>query len=407
MPPSSEFSISARVFVFLVFLCLGLSFLTTTAVLAYEFRDTGWLDFVTMDSHLFLFFPTLGIVALVAFYVPSCAILDLYWWHIRYGKLRFALGALVIAGLSHLIAANLLESPKRSIWELSPATLQADQGEAAGCAKSGQCERMPALLALRNLREVSQARLGLADFVRDCGHDTLLESKLERESKRFCFASTPLSQSPILQTDAECCRAQERLSAKISSLYSVPEQRSLLAKVRAWILPLNVFFLLVLLFIGVQLVSRQKTIQQHYPRTMSRIELSVIIGAATVLLFPLLSQAFVQSTGALFGTGGRGTFSLMMPIVSLAFGIWALLLVLFFYRRRNKEVEAIGKMMSAIAGVVAVLKYSVVTAIFVRVLGSGASIYTIGALLALCFATVVVLLWPASKKQAADLAGSA
>jgi hypothetical protein len=394
MAQSREIPIAAHVFVFFVYACLCLSFIATTAVLVYEYRETGWLDFATMDSHLFLFFPTLGIVALVAFYLPSCAIVALYWRHVPFGKLRFILGALLIGGLSYFIAAQLLQSPKRSMWELAPATLQADEGVPAGCAQTGTCERMPALLALRNLRRVSQTHVGLAEFVRDCEHDALLELTPGQASKRFCFASTPLSQSPRLQSDADCCRAQERLSGMVSTQFTQPERRSLTAKVHAALLPMKIFFLLVLLAISILLVSRHKAMQQHYQRTMPRIEFSVIIGTAAVLLFPLMSQAFVQSSQVLYGLGGRGTFSLIMPAVSLAFGVWALLMILFFYRRRDKELEAFGKMGSAVAGAIAILKYSIVTAIFVRVLGSGASIYTIGALLAVSVAAVIALIWP-------------
>lgn len=394
MPPSREIPIAARVFVFFVYACLGLSFIATTAVLAYEFRDAGWFDFATTDSHLFIFFPTLAIVALVAFYLPSCALADLYWRHVPYGKLRFAVGALLLGGLSYLIAFSLLQSPKRSMWELAPATLQADQGEPAGCAHTGICERLPALLALRNLRRVSETHLGLGKFIRDCEHDTLLQLTPGPGSKRFCFASTPLSQSPILQSDAECCLAQARLSAMVGTQFTHPERRSLTAKVHAWFLPLKVFFLLVLLVISILLVSRYKAMQQHYHGSMPRIEFSVIVGTAAVLFFPLMSQAFVQSSEVLFGLGGRGTFSLIMPLLSLAFGAWTLLMVFFFYRRRDKELEAFGKMGSAIAGAIAVLKYSIVTALFVRVLGSGASVYTIGALLAVSVIAVILTLWP-------------
>jgi len=392
MKQSSEITPYARVFVFLIYACVGLSFIATTAVLAYEFREARWLDFARMDSHLFLYFPTLGIVALVAFYLPSCAITDLYWRHVPFGKLRFIVGALVISGLSYLVATNLLMSPKRSMWEIAPSVLQSDEGDPAGCAEKGICERMPAPVALRNLRHVSQERFGLAEFIRNCEQDTLLELRSGPSSKRFCFASTPLSQSPRLQSDAECCRAQQRLSTAISTLYSDPERRSLVAKVHAWLLPFKVFFLLVLLFISVQLVSRHRAMQEHYPRSMPRIEISVIIGAAAVLLFPMMSQAFAQSSQVLYGLSGRGTFSRNIPVVSLAFGVWALLMVLFFYRRRDKELEAFVKMGSAVAGAIAVLKYSIVTAIFVRMLGSGADVYTIGALLSVCIVTIVMIL---------------
>ena len=389
-----EIGAGARIFVFLVYLLVGLSFLATTAVLAHEFWESGWLDFVTMDSHLFLFFPTLGIVALLAFYTPSCALTDLYWHHVPLGKLRFAVGILLLGGASYLIAAELLASPKRSAWEIAPAVLKEDKGEPPGCAlaANGTCQRLPILQALKNLRQVSQTHLGLAEFIRDCDRDVLLEGTSGPESKRFCFASTPLSSSPPLQSDVDCCRAQQRLTAAVSA-QAHQERRSLTAKVHAWLLPLKVFFLLLLLAISVLLVLRHKSIEQHYKGRMARIEFGVIVGTAAALFFPFMSQAFVQSAEALYGISGRGTFSLITPLLSLAFGAWTLLMVFFFYRRRDKEIEALGKMGSAAAGVLAVLQYTILTAVFVRALGSGADAYSLIALLTVCTIAAIVTLW--------------
>ena len=340
MAVPQEIGAGARIFVFLVYLLLGLSFLATTAVLAHEFWESGWLDFVTMDSHLFLFFPTLGIVALLAFYTPSCALTDLYWHHVPLGRLRFAIGILLLGGASYLIAAELLASPKRSAWEIAPAVLKEDKGEPPGCAlvANGTCQRLPILQALKNLRQVSQTHLGLAEFIRDCDRDVLVEGTSGPEGKRFCFASTPLSPSPPLQSDADCCRAQERLAAAASAQFAHQEPRSLTAKVHAWLLPLKVFFLLVLLAISMLLVLRHKAIEQHYKGSMARMEFGVIVGTAAALFFPFMSQAFVQSAEALYGISGRGTFSLITPLLSLAFGAWTLLMVFFFYRRRDKEL---------------------------------------------------------------------
>jgi hypothetical protein len=163
--------------------------------------------------------------------------------------------------------------------------------------------------------------------------------------------------------------------------------------VHAWLLPFKVFFLLVLLAISMLLVLRHKAIERHYKGSMARIEFGVIVGTAAALLFPFMSQAFVQSAEALFGVAGRGTFSRIDPLLSLAFGAWTLLMVFFFYRRRDKELEALGKMGSAVAGVLAVLQYTILTAIFVRALGSGADAYSITALLTVCIITAIVTLW--------------
>ena len=394
MATPREIGIGARLFVFLVYLGLGLSFVVTTAVLAHEFWNSSWFDFVTTDSHLFLFFPTLGIVALIAFYTPSCALTDLYWHHVPLGKLRFAIGILLLGGASYLIAAELLASPKRSAWEIAPAVLKEDKGEPPGCAlvANGSCQRLPILQALKNLRQVSQTHLGLVEFIRNCDRDVLLEGTSGPEAKRFCFASTPLSPAPPLQSDADCCRAQEGLTAAVSAQFTHQERRSLTAQVHAWLLPFKVFFLLVLLAISMLLVLRHEAIEQHYNGNMARIEFGVVVGTAAALFFPFMSQAFVQSAEALYGISGRGTFSLITPLLSLAFGAWTLLMVFFFYRRRDKELEALGKMGSAVAGVLAVLQYTILTAIFVRALGSGADAYSMVVLLTVCTIAVLVTL---------------
>jgi hypothetical protein len=395
MPSSPEIPLAPRLFVVFVFACLGLSFVATTAVLAYEFWDAGWLDLATTDSHLFIFFPTLGIVALIAFYMPSCALVDLYWRRVPFGKTRFAVGTLLLCGLAYLIAADLIASPKRSIWEIGPAALEEDKGDPPGCARDAlACARLPALQALRDLRHVSQTRLGLAEFIRDCDHDALVEQVPGPEAKRFCFASTALSPSPRLQSDADCCRAQERLSATIASQVADPERRSITSKVHAWLLPLKVFFFLVILAISLLLVLRHKAMEQNYKNTIGRIEFAVIVGTAAVLFFPFMSQAFVQSSEALLGLTGRGTFSRMMPVLSLAFGAWTLLMVLFFYRRRDQKLEDFGKMASAVAGAIAVLKYSLITAFFVQLLGSGASLYSMIGLLVVSAVAAIITLWP-------------
>jgi hypothetical protein len=207
------------------------------------------------------------------------------------------------------------------------------------------------------------------------------------EAKRFCFVSTALSPLPRLQSDADCCRAQERLSATIAAQVANQERRSITSNVHAWLL-------LVLLAISILLVFRHKAMEQNYKNTIGRIEFAVIVGTAAVLFFPFMSQAFVQSSEALLGLTGRGTFSRMMPVLSLAFGAWTLLMVLFFYRRRDQKLEDFGKMASAVAGAIAVLKYSLITAFFVQLLGSGASPYNVIGLLVVSAVTAIITLWP-------------
>src|SRR5258706_14492758 len=135
--------LGVRLFVALLYTLIGLSFAATTGVLIYEFRDSDWLTVAAFYSHLFVFFPTFGIAALLAFYTPSCVFMDLYWRYVPLGRLRFTAGLLVLAALSAGGAMLMLASPERSVWEIEPATLMSDRGEPQGCVGSPTgCQRM-------------------------------------------------------------------------------------------------------------------------------------------------------------------------------------------------------------------------------------------------------------------------
>ncbi len=394
----------ARVFVFFVFAILGLSFIASTATLAYEFRDAQWTDFLTLDSHLFLFFPTFGIVALAAFYLPACAFFDLYWRHVRFGRLRFVAGLALLIACSIAIASFILASPKRSAWEISPRSLLADKGEPANCSRSGTCARMPYLEALANLRAVSRSRIGLADFARDCKSDALIE-KAPDPTRRFCFASTPLGPTPLLQADEDCCQAQERLETAVTTAFINESERSLTHYVHSWLLPLKIMFLLILLAISLLLAVRFRSVETRYARHISRIERGLVIGAAATMFFPFMSQGFLESSGALVGVNARGTFSTIVPVLSVVFGAWLMLIVFYFYRRRDKQLELIGKLGGALAGAFAALKYNIIASIFVRFLGSGASMYMLGILILLSVLALVAVAWPSRQALEAEAAG--
>lgn len=384
----------ARLFVLAVFSLLGLSFVATTAVLVWEFRDQGWLDFATMDSHLFIFFPTLGILALVAFFVPSSVLVDLYWQgHVRHGRLRFTVGGIAVALFSVVVAHYILSARSRSMWEVAPSVLAADKGE--GCAgRDAFCLRMPIRTALSNLRRASKDRYGLQGLTHECRHDDadpLVEGLKPGDGRRFCFASTPLTNQPRLQSDADCCKAQARFTRTLVDLHDVPGQRSLTGYVHAFLLPFKVFFLLVLLVISILLAIRHTRVEQLYDSQLGKIEIGLFVGSIAALFFPLMSQAFVQSSETLFGTAGRGLFSEMVPILSFLFMVWALLIALFFYRRKskNESMLTVGRLGGLLASNVGMIKYNLVISAFVWAFGVGASVLGLAMLVA---ATIVAVL---------------
>ena len=382
----------------LLFSCLvGASFFATTLILAWEFWDEGtWVDFLAIDSHLFVFFPAFGVIALVAFYLPAAAFFDLYWHRLRWGKMRFVLGFSLAVAASWALASAILSSANKPIWDIPQQTLASDRGMPAGCAEGGgnSCTRLPLLGALGNLRTVSQSRQSIRPFIRQCVKDPLIDRAARKGPDRFCLAATPMSGTPVLLDDASCCKAQDALIRAIGEMSDDRPARdfvsvlksplriferlnghagtSLTGDVHALLLPLKGLFFLTLLGISFFLTMHFDELQEFYAEYLPGIEAGVLIGTFAVLFFPLMSQAFLLANEALVGVAGLGFFSQIVPFLSLAFGMWTLLIMLFFFRGRNKETEIAGKILGAALGVVTLIQYEAIVGFLVRAIGAGA-----------------------------------
>ncbi len=354
-------------FVAVIFVCMALSFIATTAVLYAEFRNHDWFTLAAFYSHLFIFFPTFGILALCAFYIPACAFLDLYWHHIPYGKVRFVFSACLLILVSILVGRTLVAGDVPAIWWLQPETLYADKGDPAGCADTGvQCRRHPVMESVAEVRRVSQRRAGLSPFVRECAPDPLMETSQELLQKRFCFVTKTKT------TAAECCNAQAVFTVGMAQLYANERVHSVTGKVHAVLLPIKVFFLLMILVIGILLAVWRRRIDTYYHAYTSTIERGLLIGALAMLLWPISNHGFLQSASLLYGKYGEGIYATISPVLSFLFAAWAMLLVLFFFRRDQRDVEAAGKIGGGIASAVAILKYNEIIDYGTRFLGSGA-----------------------------------
>lgn len=373
----------ARIFVAIAFLILGASFIASTALFINEFKDAQWFTLLVAHSHLFLFFPILGLLALFAFYLPSVVFTDLYWNHLPYGKLRYFGGLLVVAGLSYGVLWYLDDKP-RSIWEVSPQALAADRGEPAGCGGTGgpACARAPVLEVMTSLRDAAQRRVGVSKFARNCSADPLLEGPDDMQRVRYCFPAKALLQGE------PCCKVQERFSEAVAKMQADPAQRSRTAALDVYFLPLKVFFVLIVVTIGALLAGWRNRIDALYPDMVPSLERGVIIGAFAMLFWPLMDYGYQQTANVLFGRWGEGPqFRL-----SLVVAPWALLLLFYFLRRFGKNLSTIGQGAGVAASAVAVLRYEELNDWSVRLLGTGTNAYVIGIMAAFLVVGVVGLL---------------
>lgn len=389
-------STGSRVFVGIVFGILGLSFIATTAVMIREYWDANWFSIATFYSHIFVFYSTFGLVALAAFYVPACVFTDMYWKHVYKGRLRFITGFAVLAGASYFMAQALSAGNERTFWELTPSAVQSDTGGQLQCGTETNprvCTRIPALRSLSEVREISQSRIGLAPFGRVCNPDPLIEPPAELAAKRWCFVTRTHETGPA------CCRVQEGFISFMGNAYRAPENRSLTGYVMGLILPLKVFFLFVLLVVGVLLALRRKGIDEHYGAISHRIESGVLTGAAVMLFWPVMNHAYLQSAAVLHGPQGESLFRLLGPGFSLLFGGWALLLLFYFHRRYEKSLEAVGKIAGLLASAIAILQYDNIVNYAVWITGSGANHLTLGIMMLLGVVALIQLIVRMSSKD--------
>lgn len=406
--------VGARIFVAIVFTILAASFYVPTYSLVTEFGTDNWFSLAAVYSHVFLFFPTIGLVSLIAFYTPATIFIDLYWHHVNSGKLRLLLGFFAIVGLSIYVGGilssrNIImdvlwqkeatasqKNPVPALWELHPDTLTKDAGSPSGCASDDQlCARQPVLRSLKVLRKVSQSRTGLTAFSRNCSHDPLLEDPPGQGLLRYCF--------PLLRkVDAPaCCFAQERFSRELSEMFGSEPTHSKTGVIHAFTLPFKVFFMLILFTIGVLLAVWRSKLDRFYGSYMPRVENGVLIGATAMLFWPVTNQAFLQSAAVLYGPYSGSIYqNALGPVFSMIFGLWALIILFFFFRHHEKNVELWVKVVGGIASVIAAVRYEEIIDYAVRFGGAGTFEMTF-ILLALFGLTVYLssYFWPHRKSS--------
>jgi hypothetical protein len=373
----------ARVFVAVVYVILGATFLVSSGILIAEFRADDWFGIVVAHSHLFFFFVVFGILALAAFYLPSVVFTHLYWTHLPYGRLRYVLGLIVVATLSGAVGWWLDAKP-RAIWEVSPRALAADKGEAVACGASGStCRRAPILDVLAGLREQAQHRVGLSKFARTCAVDPLLDMPEDMTKERWCFpAQTSLDGNA-------CCRVQARFAEAVGRLEADPEQRSLTAKFDVVLTPLKIFFVVILVAIGGLLAAWRNKLDQFYQHLVPDLERGVIIGAVAMLFWPLMDYGYQQTANVLFGRWAGAQIRL-----SLVIAPWALLLLFYFLRHLGAYSAIVGQISGVVVAAVYVLRYESLNDWAVRLLGIGADPWTMLALGGIALLGLALLVWP-------------
>ncbi len=390
-------NIAIRLFVGAVFAVLAAAFIGLSAVLAYEYEDTGWFAIAAFDSQLFLFFPLFGVLALFAFYLPARVLFDIYWRHVIGGKWIITIALLVLVASAPFVA-QLMLGQTNALWDLTPETLKSDPGESCEISTPGRdeagllipgapgsCARVPFLQALKNMRTVSREQNSMSVFVRNCRPNKLIATPASENEQYYCFVNNQM------QTAKNCCAAQQVFKKALETAY---DEQDGFSNTRKWyrdLLPFHVFFLLLIFGLGISLARRGKWLDRpEYTDVRGAVETRVLAGAILMLFWPLLNHSFLQSADLLYGNVTSSTFRTIAPMFTVLFGLWSLTLLFFFFRSFPATVKKVGQVAGIVGSAVAFLKFDEIVDALSRMLGAGADQISVGGVLLVAAVIVVI-----------------
>ncbi len=356
--------IGSRIAVTLIFAALYLAFLVETATLIYEFGPSGLaLPMATLFAHNFLFFPIAGLLALIAFWRPAVLVVDaLVSGKIRHGWTSLCILAGLITAVAYGMSSIFANSNTRSLFEIAPAAIQADQG----ISSADPAARRAAIgEVLVQLKINSATDGGLSRFQSRCEPEWLRYGITANEQK-LCFPT-----GTVTSVEA-CCRARTDFRSYVNALQA--NNPSQLSQVHRYVLSAKMVFLLLLLTIGVLLVRLRKPLTRLYGPAIQEVSFPLAAGGALVLLWPLMNAAYLSTSALLTGDGLSNAYRVTAPLFALGFGVWALLLVFFHLRTYPNHVETALKSAGAIAAAIGVFRYDEIVGYLSRTLGVGGGI---------------------------------
>ena len=357
----SETSLGTRISVGMIFAALYLVFLFETAALFWEFGPSGLaMRIATLEAQNFIFFPIGGLLALIAFYKPTVMLVDvLARGKFRFGRVILA-GSLIAlclcaAGLSHLFSA----SNARSVFEIAPSALDADQGSAS---RAGIPE------TLIKLKILASGEDGLKPYRARCDEEWLQFSTSSNEEK-LCLASGQMS------TVAQCCAAKAGFRQALNQMSGAAPSK--LSSIHTIALHVKIFFLLMLLSLGIFLVRYRPGLRAVYGERFEGVSFGLAAGGAVMLVWPLMNASYLETMSLLTGAGASSTYAVVAPLVALGFVIWTLLLVFFHLRSYPSQVEYAAKMGGFVGAAIGVFQYDQIIGYFTKTLGIGGGLVAI------------------------------
>lgn len=378
-----------QVIVSLLFVVLYLAFLAETILLGQEYSGTGLaLRLASLDAHNFIFFPIAGLLALIGFWRPTVLVSDaLARERIKGGRLVLAFTLIIMAAATWMLSDAFSGGATRSIYEISPSALVADT---PGSKQENGGRRQSIPDTLTSLKILAIGPEGLSPYKARCDREWLRYSPAAQEEK-YCI---PAGQSlPV----AECCAMKTAFREHVNDLaYDSPSR---LSRAHRLILPVKIFFLVLLFAVGVLLVRYRARLKALYGDKLDDISFGMAVGGVVMLVWPLLNAAYLETIALLTGDGTSGAYAVMAPLIALGFGIWAMLLVFFHLRSYPSQVAIAARFGGVIGAAIGVLRYEEITGFLIGHLGVGGGIVAIVVFAVAVLALIIALFAGISPKD--------
>ena len=357
----SNTHLATRIAVTLAFSLLYFAFLLETGVLIQEFGPSGLaLRLTALDSQNFIFFPLAGLLALVAFWKPTVLLVDAMWRdRLRFGRVVLIASLAVCSVLAWTISSAFQSSDARSFYEITPRALVEDAGAPA---TDSAPPRAPLTDILARMKILSGIDKGLGAYQAQCDREWLQYSTAA-DVEMLCFPAG--ERLPV----RDCCTAKAAFRQHVNALAAKAPSHT--GAVHRWVMPVKVFFLLLLLGLGILLVQYRKGLERIHGAIPSGVSFGLALGGAVMLIWPLLNAAYLQTMSLLTGSGSASAYTVVAPLVALGFGAWTLLLVFFHLRSYPSQIEYAAKVGGFIAAAFGVFRYEEITNYLARTLGVG------------------------------------
>lgn len=358
---------SSQWVVTILFCIIYIGFAAELIGLVTEFHAFGLaVPFATVYAHNFLFFPVVGLLALIAFWRPTVMIVDaLAYEKVKHGRATLGVTALVVLILSALTANAFSNSSVRSLFEIAPQAISADRPVEA---EDPALRRAAFQEILIKLKVNANGEDGLSPYRINCDPQWL-EFAVSADEQSICFPTgTQISA-------AECCQARTRFIEFVNATQA--ETPSNLATIHRLTLPTKMLFLFLLLAMGILLVRLRVPLTKIYGSEVQEVSFQIAIGGALMMLWPLMNATYLETFALLTSDGGSNLYRVTAPLYSFGFGIWAMLLVFFHLRTFPSQIELALKAAGVLVAALGVTQYEEILSYLTRTLGVGGGLVAI------------------------------